>query len=357
MPLLKTEQSTTLETIAMTNWDHSKVVLSNRSGEIWGRGLAQLGETIGEGIAGYRRQKQEKEQEQAAVDWIRANGGELGINTGDEGEIKAAVKAAGGGPGAMRMIADVESRRRQRQMDALQLGEILRQREQAATDRTALAGATAPVAGTRPRTAAEGAFIMRDPNIATQRDPTGDEAVLRYLRAGGSGEGASRLAQTYASMEKMKAGGRQFLPELVDLGGGVSAMTTSRGSAVPVSKGAAAAPKPFSNAGKLLADADALAGGGRKEDADLLRGIVQKQGSGTPMSHMEFMMMKYMEGEMGEEYQRYLGGFGGKGGGKPKADDAAAGDGKPAKVTTKEEFDKLPKGARFEFNGKVGIKK
>jgi hypothetical protein len=134
--------------------------------------------------------------------------------------------------------------------------------------------------------------------------------------------------------EYAKPGNQNWSPTLEDLGNGVTAMKTSPRSAVPISKGAAGV-KPVSNAGKLLADADALARSGRSEDAEMLRGIAKKQAAGKPMSPMEFMMMKFMENEgMGGEYQAYLDGFGGKGakgdgGGKAEA---AAGDGNAAKA-------------------------
>ncbi len=56
----------------------------------------------------------------------------------------------------------------------------------------AVRGAIAPIeepGGTRPRTAAEGAFIYKDPNIAlapTRRDPSAREFLTNYIKGGGT---------------------------------------------------------------------------------------------------------------------------------------------------------------------------
>jgi hypothetical protein len=79
--------------------------IQDRSGEIFAAGIMNAAQNISRGIYDYRAEKQKKDEESAAVEYIMKNGANLGINTADDKEVKAVIKTAGGGREAVTMLA------------------------------------------------------------------------------------------------------------------------------------------------------------------------------------------------------------------------------------------------------------
>lgn len=59
--------------MASNPWDNSSIILSNQAGANWGRGIEQVGQAFSKGVQGYFERKQQKEKEEATVDWINQN--------------------------------------------------------------------------------------------------------------------------------------------------------------------------------------------------------------------------------------------------------------------------------------------
>lgn len=85
------------------SFDHSRVILQDRSGENIAAGIEQLGQNISQGIQQFRKDKAEKERTKAVVDYATA----MGL-VEDEAEGKAAVKAAGGTENAMQFLVGMK---------------------------------------------------------------------------------------------------------------------------------------------------------------------------------------------------------------------------------------------------------
>lgn len=341
-------------------WDVSNILLSNQAGARMGAGIASFGGQIGgalqQAVMMHRDKKKEVEANDAAVQWLKKKGPQYfkDLDVSDDGELKAVVKAAGGGRQAIQMIAGLEAQQQaaaaaeqQRQIQAAQLAEMERAKQTQLRSR----GAAQLAAGGAPRGAELEAMIMAGDQITSSRmgAATPDSAVLDYLSRTGDAAGAGNIADTYTRLEQLRAEREQFKPELVDLGNGVTGMTTSRRSAIPVQKGEAA--KPLSPQGRLMADADALERAGRKDDAAALRKVATSaRASGNkPMSATDWILT----GGDPAEYRSYVEGF-------TKSTDAGVTASPGAEdvneISSPEEFNRLPKGARFRFNGKTGIK-
>lgn len=85
------------------SFDHSRVILQDRSGENIAAGIEQLGQNISQGIQQFRKDKAEKERTKAVIDYATS----MGL-VGDEAEGKAAVKAAGGSENAMQFLVGMK---------------------------------------------------------------------------------------------------------------------------------------------------------------------------------------------------------------------------------------------------------
>lgn len=85
------------------SFDHSRVILQDRSGENIAAGIEQLGQNISQGIQQFRKDKAEKDRMKAVVDYATA----MGL-VEDEAEGKAAVKAAGGSENAMQFLVGMK---------------------------------------------------------------------------------------------------------------------------------------------------------------------------------------------------------------------------------------------------------
>lgn len=216
-----------------TNWDHSNIILANQAGAYLGQGLREGMQSVARGIYEHRRREADKQREAdqtaAAVEFMKANG-----IVRDDGEGKAAVKAAGGGAEAVRMIgAFRQEQRAQAQFDAenrrmaADVERMQREAEQARINELALSSAVAP----RPYTAAEGMYL-RQPGAT--RQPRIEEIALSYLQGGGRDQDVMKLA--WEAMQREQ----QFRPSRINLGDGVEAMTTSPSSAVPLARGESA---------------------------------------------------------------------------------------------------------------------
>lgn len=340
-------------------WDNSQILLANNAGARLGGGIASFGDQIGgalqTAIVSHRAKKKEKEAEDAAVSWLKEKGATYfpGLNIADEGEMKAAVKAAGGGRQAIQMLSGLEAQQQQRAAAAQQKQLVdaqLAKLEQDRTDTLRRRGAARLAAGGAVKGGELEAMLRAGDDVTV---PAGefspDSAVGTYLSRTGDVAGAGGMAKAYGALEQLRQERTPFTPELVDLGGGVTGMTTSRKSAVPVGKGEKG---PLSREGKILADADALERGGRAEDAAALRKLATTpKGAGNkPMSAVDWILT----GGDPTQYRSYVEGFRAESSDAPPA--AAGGDGGVTDVKNQDEFNKLPKGARFRFNGKTGIK-
>ena len=79
------------------NWDNSRTILSDRSGEIYAQGIQQAAQAISQGIGQYAQKQQEKQRENDALEVLKLYGPQLGIDTSDEKALRAGVKSVGAG--------------------------------------------------------------------------------------------------------------------------------------------------------------------------------------------------------------------------------------------------------------------
>jgi hypothetical protein len=172
------------------NWDFSNIIMGNRSGQNIGRGIEQAASSIARGISNYRADQKEKEASQSAADLIKQIGGQYGINTADDGEIKAIIKATGGGEQALQFLTQMQQAKQQKEehdLRAQQLKQVLAaqqaQTQQRQTDATALQSAIAPRANDQ--YGAQLGYLLRNPPPAT-RDPTSSEILKSYIKGGGA---------------------------------------------------------------------------------------------------------------------------------------------------------------------------
>jgi hypothetical protein len=327
----------------MGSFSYNPGVVDQR-GAYMAQGISQAAQAISSGITAYRQKVEDKQQEDAAIEWMTKNGAKYGINTLDEKEMKAAVKAAGGGKQAIQMISALQQQEQETKLREAQMQEI--QATQAARTQRAKASAAAQaqVQFQRPRTLAEGAYVYNQANqsVTDQRDPTPDEAVMQYMKAGGDAPGAEDLSQAYQHLQALKDSGKPFQPSLVDLGNGVSAMTTSKGSAVPITKGATKPTTQSMNVGGR----NLTVGPGNKYFDE--QGQPVDFGSEKPMSATDWII----SGQKPEGYKDYRDKFA-----VATGKDKAAAAGEPKEIKTQAEFDALKPGEPFSWNGRVGTKK
>lgn len=335
----------------MNMWDHSNILMGNRAGANMGAGITQAAQSIGMGIEGYRREKKKKEEDEAAAQYLKLNGAKFGLNVQDDGEIKAAIKAAGGGKEAISLVTAIQQMEQQKKaqeqqqlMAAMQMKQMEAAQRAEEQERAALKAAVAP----RQRTAAEGLYI----NKSAMRDPSSDEVVSQYLRGGGTTKGAGGLVDTITAMNRMREDGESFQPQLFDLGAGVSAMSTSKKSAVPVDRGT----NKSTGAGPIYT-ADGKFYKSREDDE------WKPAPRERPLDFVSFQLGVY-DGDSKDQsaiqsaYREYVRSFSKEDSGpQPRVDKATGADSGPVAVTTKEQFDKLKPGTRFTFNGRTGIKK
>lgn len=207
-------------------WDHSSILLSNNAGARIGAGLAGLGDGISRGIEDYRRKKKDKEAEEAAVSWLQKNGQAMGLEATDEGELKAAVKAAGGGLQAIQLISGLEAQKRQREMQQQQMqvtAAQLQDLQSRRSDRLRSAGAARLAAG-GPATGEQlGALVQggaRFEDLApAEAGGSPDALVADYLRRSGDIGGAGDLATAYSRLGVL--GAKERGPYAVDFGNGM----------------------------------------------------------------------------------------------------------------------------------------
>lgn len=172
------------------NWDFSNIIMGNHSGANIGRGIEQAASAVARGITNYRADQKEKEANQSAADLIKQIGGQYGINTADDGEIKAIIKATGGGAQAMQFLTQMQQAKQQKEEHDLrsqQLKQVLAaqqaQTQQRQTDATALQSAIAPRANDQ--YGAQLGYLLKNPPPAT-RDPTSSEILKSYIKGGGA---------------------------------------------------------------------------------------------------------------------------------------------------------------------------
>jgi hypothetical protein len=323
----------------------------DRSGEIIAAGISSATDAISRGIAEHRKEKKRKEEEDAAIEFLRRNGARFGVNVTDEKELSATVKAAGGGPQALQVFSAMQQAEERKaaaaqhqQLVAAQIADAEQRRADATRTREALLGA---MNGAEGEAGADGA------------------TVLDYLRRGGNVQGAAQLAETIGSLDKMRQGREVYTPELVDLGNGVTAMKTSRNSAVPITKGEPRTPSAggpqVSPDGRFFLDDKTqswkpMPRAAAEKLIDPIGWEMAKSGAVKAVGKDE---ADRVFGRHYGEYQemRKKGGAAEQAGDEPSAAAGNAPGGSPVNITTKAQFDALPKGQLFVFQGKTGIKK
>lgn len=332
--------------------------VNDRSGEIFAHGVSQSLDTLLRGVGEYRREKKRKEDEEAAVEFLKTNGARFGLNVQDDKELKSAVKAAGGGPQAIQVLQAIEEHEQRKQMVAQQQKVIAAQLAEGEERRAAAArnaGALRVATGGTPSTRELGAMITGGGDFRSTMPRKGggldEDAVQQYLAAGGDAGGAGELAQVVERFDKIREGKRTFKPEVMNLGEGVTAMTTSRSSAVPVAKG------PTKDTGKSpILSQDGLFYKSREDDE--WKPLPRER----TMDFDSFMMGAY-SGDPNDmtaarkAYREYISAGQGAKGTPDNAGDKPAAPAGPITITSEDEFKKLKPGEKFIWNGRQGVKK
>jgi hypothetical protein len=225
-------------------WDYSQILLSNNAGQSLGQGIAGLASGLSQGILGavqeHRQKKKEKEAEQGAIDWLKKNGQAMGLNSTDDGELKAAVKAAGGGMQAIQLISGLEQQKAARAAQQQQMQLTAAQLKAYEAGQQSLlrnTGAARIAAGGMPGQAETGAMLQggsRFTDTLPNQNASPDAMVASYLRNSGDLAGAGNMAEGLSRLAVLNQKETQFTPQVVDLGNGLRGMTTSRSSAVPI---------------------------------------------------------------------------------------------------------------------------
>jgi hypothetical protein len=220
-------------------WDHSDILLSNRSGENWGRGIEQVGRAFGQGIQAYYERKEKLEKEEATVNWLNEN--EQAVNqlfpqlaqVKDPAERKKVIKAGIKGAGLENLVQVknfTEQQRRAKQQEGIQQemagvqlagARLFNQNQQAQMDERdaegrAIKAATRPGAGAHEQIMRGVPFGQIDPNA----EP--DRAEL-YMREGG------RSPQMIQAMTRS----RPFSPQEFMTPSGLNMVQTSPNSFIP----------------------------------------------------------------------------------------------------------------------------
>jgi hypothetical protein len=316
------------------------------SGQIMAGGLEKALSSVSRGIAEHRKKLQEKEAGEAAIEW--------GVKKGyfaDAAEGKAAVKALGGGTQALAVAMQVQEREAQARARTQQMQMVemqMAEHRDRSGQRTADAGALRVAMGERPSTTQLGEMLLRGGDFqSTMPGPAGaplDQRLERFVGAGGRADPfealqaieaikASRRGPPSLQFQEDPATGARFA-----VGDKGNFASSGVNPAKQTSKSTGAAPI-VSPDGKFF----------KSHEADDWRPLA----AGRPPSPPDIMLQK-ADPELYEaqrrEYLRHVNGGGGDG------SSPASGGGAPVEVRTKAEFDRLPKGARFIYNGREGTK-
>jgi hypothetical protein len=233
--------------------------VNDRSGEIMMQGVLHGASALGAGLESAGRQWRKADEENTTAKSLFAatvaKNPELLKNL-DEKSMKLIEKAKMGDTGRKEnmylagVITSAQAQHEQAQAQRIrdmQEQEMKRAEEMRRREEQARMAAMAPVVGSRQRTPAEGLMVMRDPNVATSRQPNGEEAMLAYLKAGGSMRGAGDVGNVFDTMQRFGF-------------------------------------NPQSGEGKLIQDAAALRKAGRNAEADSMLAMARKPGEPMPGS-------------------------------------------------------------------------
>ena len=80
---------------APVDWDKSRIILSDRSGENFAAGLQSAAQAVTQGITQYQAKQEQKQRDQEAVDVLKLYGPSLGLDTSDDKALLAGVKSVG----------------------------------------------------------------------------------------------------------------------------------------------------------------------------------------------------------------------------------------------------------------------
>lgn len=347
-------------------WDLSQILLSNNAGQNVAAGISSAGSSLASGITSavkdYRQKKKEKEAEDAAIQYLQKNGKEMGLDHTDPAELKAAVKAAGGGLQAIQLISGLEQQKQQRaaaaqqqQVTAAELAHL----QAASASRLRSSGAARLAAGGMPGHDETGALLnagasFNDLTPAAQGENP-DAVVAGYLRRSGDIGGAGQLSEGLARLAALKVKDRE--PRLLDFGPGRAGVQDAAGNfhVFPVDKPGA---QPVD------------VGGGRTVVA--VAGTPFDKGTGQPIQttpdrapNPPPFELKATDPELYDAMRsHYLDWTSSR---KPSAGEPstlpaeipgkAAGTGGTIEIGTQADFDKLKPGTRFTYKGRIGIKK
>lgn len=342
------------------------------SGQLQAQGILGAMQNFSKGLEAYKQKQEENkalESENKALELIaKSTAGKVGLppemidqallSSPDESPRAKNARLKTMTHGILTQ-AKLDDEQAQRALIIAQTGQIGASQARDQRNQTAARTAVSPIveaADPRPRTAEEGLYVMQDPNITpppTSRDPTADEAMRRYLAAGGNDRtqadmiiAAAKPQKTERKLETITLKDEQGNPVSFAWDG---ASAPQRISAKP-----AAPEKPMSSAGKLLSDAKTLETAGDTENAKLLRTIAAKQGEDKPMDITAFLI----SGGEASKYRDYVDQF--------RADRAksvtpgkepdTAKDAEPPTVSP-EQARQLPKGTKFKTtDGRILIK-
>jgi hypothetical protein len=139
----------------------------DRSGEILAAGLEKAQANIARGIMEYRKKKEDDEMSRSAMDYALKSG-----LVQDEGEAKAAIKAAGGGREALQFLQGMEQRKQQAEQQEFMRRAYAAQAQQQAAQQQAQQAAA--MREQQARTAALG-----------DKSLSHEQKVMAYLDQGG----------------------------------------------------------------------------------------------------------------------------------------------------------------------------
>jgi hypothetical protein len=208
-----------------------------------------------------------------------------------------------------RMQAQMEEDQMKRRVMQAQMDQIAAAQTRDQRNLAAAQGAVAPQMAL-PSPAAVGAAFNGGAPVpqAAMQVPEGDEAVRRYIAAGGNDPTQARMLMDAAKPQKT-ARELQTITVKDEAGNPVSFVWD--GASAPQRIGQPKATvKPLSAPGKLLADADALEKQGDKDNAKLLRDIAAKQGEDKPMTLTDYLI----SGGSPETFKDYVESFKTRGG-------------------------------------------
>lgn len=224
---------------APVNWDNSRIILSDRSGENYAAAIQQAAGAVVQGINQYAAKEQEKQRENDALEVLKLYGPQLGLDTSNEKALRAGVKSVGAG--TLLKLADEGKQRQAEDATAIEVSKALGlyRPGMSATDAKALVGGEQ----TRAKIAYQDAMTgqMQASAGATQAQARQQEVdanlVKQILGEGGQLTPDAVLARG-GSMELAKTarellGKEDFNPKEVTLPSGTRLVQTSRNSFVP----------------------------------------------------------------------------------------------------------------------------